>query len=51
MAMPFQSMFAKLSIAVANVGCEGLSVTHICVFYTFYHILLCFLSHIFSDTM
>lgn len=42
MAGPSQSLFAKLSIAVANRGCEGLPVTHICVFYifiTFYFVL------------
>jgi len=44
-------MFAKLSIAVANIGCKGLSVTQICVFYTFYHILLCSLLHLFYCTM
>jgi hypothetical protein len=44
-------MFAKLSIAVANIGCEGLSVTHIFILYTFYHILPCCLSHLFYGTI
>jgi hypothetical protein len=50
MARPSWSMFAKLNIAVANICCEGLSVTRICVFYI-YHILLCSSSHLFYGTM
>ena len=50
MARSSQSMFAKLSIAVANIGCKGLSVTHVFC-YTFCHILLCSLSHLFYGTM
>jgi hypothetical protein len=34
MARTSQSVFAKLSIAVANIGCEGLSITHSCIYYT-----------------
>jgi hypothetical protein len=48
MARPSQSLFAKLSIAVANIGCESLPVTHICIFITFYFVLL---SHLFDGTM
>jgi hypothetical protein len=50
MARSSQSMFAKLSIAVANTGCKGLTITHV-VCYTFCHILLCSLSHLFYGTM